>query len=263
MSPIARWAQAWVAPPDSKHDRAKRSAGQHARSTVRRLRMRTLVGLGVLAVGTTYVGRTLGLRDPIFETAMLTLLLAILVVTHTVLPLVERHERGATGEEQVGSLLEALAADGWSVLHDVSFAHGNVDHLLIGPPGLFTVETKSHPGPIVVRQIHGATLEQARAQQKTIERLTGEAVEPLVVYSRAWVDRPLARRKGVRIVPARMLVSYLERRSPTLSDEEVVRARRRVTSALSEHSGGPRPGIVARISRRFLGGGSTRWDGAR
>jgi hypothetical protein len=220
---------------------------------VRRLRLRTLLGLGVLAVATTYVGRTLGLRDPIFETAMLTLLLAILVVTHSVLPLVERHERGATGEEQVGRLLEALAKDGWSVLHDISFAHGNVDHLLIGPPGLFTVETKSHPGPIVVRQIHGATLEQARAQQKTIERLTGEAVEPLVVYSRAWVDRPLARRKGVRVVPSRMLVSYLERRSATLSEDEVLRARRRILAALAEPAGGHAGGVRAFMSRILLG----------
>lgn len=237
-----------------------RAAGQHARATVQRLRMRTLLGLGILAVATTYVGRTLGLRDPIFETAVLTLLLAILVVTHTVLPLVERHERGATGEEQVGRLLEALAADGWCVLHDVCFAHGNVDHLLIGPPGLFTVETKSHPGPITVRNIHGATLEQARAQQKTIERLTGEAVEPLVVYSRAWVDRPLARRKGVRVLPARMLVSYLERRMTTLSDDEVRRARRRIVAALGEPVGRGGSEGLRGLWHRLLHGSTSGWE---
>lgn len=208
-----------------------RSAGQHARATVQRLRLRTLFGLGALAVGTAYVGRTLGLQDPIFQTSEITLLLAILIVSHSVLPLVDRHERGAIGEEQVGGLIEALAAEGWSVIHDACFEHGNVDHILIGPGGIYTIETKSHPGPIVVRQIHGATLEQARSEQKVIERVTGEAVEPLIVYSRAWVDRPLARRKGVRIVPARMLMSYLERRPPTLSDEEIGRAQRRVLDA--------------------------------
>ena len=41
--------------------------------------------------------------------------------------------------------------------------------------------------------------------------MTGEHVEPLLVYSRAWVDRPLGRRKGVRVVPARMLLGYLDR----------------------------------------------------
>jgi hypothetical protein len=216
---------------------------------VQRLRLRTLVALGALAIGTTYVGRTLGVRDPIFLTFELTLLLAILVVTHFVLPLVERHERGATGEEQVGGLLEGLESDGWSVIHDASFGHGDVDHILIGPPGVFTVETKSHPGPIAVRQIHGATLEQARSEQRAIERITGEPVEPLIVYSRAWVDRPLARRKGVRVVPARLLVSFLERKQSTLSHEEIERARRRVLGA-----------AVEPVSRRN-GSSNGRWHG--
>jgi len=220
-----------------RRDPTRRAAGQHARMIVQRLRLRTLVFLGALAIGTAYIGRTLGLHDPIFLTFELTLLLAILVVTHFVLPLLARHERGATGEEQVGRLLETLASDGWSVIHEASFGHGDVDHILIGPPGVFTVETKSHPGPIAVRQIHGATLAQARSEQRAIERITGEPVEPLIVYSRAWVDRPLSRRKGVRVVPARLLLSYLERRAPTLSQEEIERARRRVLTAVVEPVG--------------------------
>jgi hypothetical protein len=238
-------------------DPAARVAGQHARTIVQRLRLRTLLALGVLAVGTTYLGRTLGLHDPIFLISEITLLLAILVVSHSILPLVERHERGATGEEQVGGLLETLASDGWSVIHEASFGHGDVDHILIGPAGVFTVETKSHPGPITVREIHGATLAQARSEQRAIERITGEPVESLIVYSRAWVDRPLARRKGVRIVPARMLISYFGRQLPTLSADEIDRARRRVLGALVEHRG-TRPRTVRTRWGRFrsrLGGG--------
>jgi hypothetical protein len=206
-------------------------AGHHARRIVQRLRLRTLVLLGALGVAAAYIGRTLELHNPIFLTLELLLLVAILLVIHFSLPLVDRHERGATGEEQVGGLLEGLVSDGWSVLHDASFGHGDVDHILIGPPGVFTVETKSHPGPISVRQIHGATLDQARSQQRSLERITGEPVEPLIVYSRAWVDRPLSPRKGVRVVPARLLLSYLERRPATLSADEIERARRRVLAA--------------------------------
>ena len=51
--------------------------------------------------------------------------------------------------------------------------------------------------------------------------MTGLEVEPLIVYSRAWIDRPLARRKGVRVLPARMLAGYLDRRRATLSPEQV------------------------------------------
>jgi len=217
------------------YDPAARAAGQHERTTVRRLRMRMLVALGVLAVASALLGRAFGLRDVRFLGSEIALLTLIFVILRYVLPLVERHDRGATGEEQVGGLLDGLAGEGWHVIHDASLGWGNVDHILIGPAGIFTVETKSHPGPIKVGRVHGATLSQAQAQRKAIERVTGETVEPLIVFSRAWVDKPLARRKGVRVTPARMLAGYLERRPATLTTEQVERARRQVAAALREY----------------------------
>jgi hypothetical protein len=220
---------------DLSYDPAARAAGQHERTTVRRLRMRTLVALGVLAVATAGLGRTFGLRSPGFLGSEIALLVGIFVILHYVMPLVERHDRGATGEEQVGGLLDGMAGEDWHVIHDASLGQGNVDHILIGPGGVFTVETKSHPGPIRVANVHGATLRQAQAQRKAIERVTDAQVEPLIVFSRAWVDKPLARRKGVRVTPARMLPGYLERHSATLTPAEVERTRARVTEALREH----------------------------
>jgi hypothetical protein len=197
--------------------------------------MRTLVVLGVLAVATALLGRAFGLRDWRFLVSEIALLVSMFVISRYVLPLVERHDRGATGEEQVGGLLDGLAGDGWHVIHDASLGRGNVDHILIGAAGVFTVETKSHPGPVKVGRVHGATLSQAQAQRKAIERVTGERVEALIVFSRAWVDKPLARRKGVRVTPARMLAGYLERRPATLSQEKVQAARERVAVALREY----------------------------
>jgi hypothetical protein len=197
--------------------------------------MRTLVVLGVLAVATALLGRAFGLRDWRFLVSEIALLVSMFVISRYVLPLVERHDRGATGEEQVGGLLDGLAGDGWHVIHDASLGRGNVDHILIGAAGVFTVETKSHPGPVKVGRVHGATLSQAQAQRKAIERVTGERVEALIVFSRAWVDKPLARRKGVRVTPARMLAGYLERRPATLSQEQVQAARERVAVALREY----------------------------
>jgi hypothetical protein len=219
----------------ASYDPTARAAGQHERTTVRRLRMRTLVALGVLAVATALLGRAFGLRDVRFLGSEIALLVGIFVILRFVLPLVERHDRGATGEEQVGGLLDELAGGDWHVIHDASLGRGNVDHILIGPAGVFTVETKSHPGPVRVARVHGATLSQAQAQRKAIERVVGVPVEPLIVFSRAWVDKPLARRKGVRVTPARMLPGYLERRPATLTQEQVEHARTQVVAALHEY----------------------------
>jgi hypothetical protein len=218
-----------------ERDPMARAPGQYTRSIVQRLRMRTLLMLGGLAVATTLMGRRFGWQDPRFLAAEVAMLTGIFLISHFVLPQVDRHDRGAKGEEQVGGLLEGLAGQGWHVVHDASLGRGNVDHILIGPGGVFTVETKSHPGPVRVGRLHGAVLNQAQAQRKAIEEIVGEHVEPLVVFSRAWVDRPLTRRKGVRVVPARMLLSYVDRQPERLSAEAVQRAQERLARALAEH----------------------------
>jgi hypothetical protein len=99
-----------------------------------------------------------------------------------------------------------------------------------------------------VARVHGATLRQAHAQRRIVEEITGIDVEPLLVFSRAWVDRPLARRKGVRVMPARMLLGYLTRRRRVLSVEQVDLAQRLIAAALSEHRlrAGQRERAVAR-----------------
>ncbi|HWX44250.1 MAG TPA: nuclease-related domain-containing protein [Solirubrobacteraceae bacterium] len=222
-------------------DPTARAPGQYTRSIVQRLRMRTLLTLGALAMATTVMGRRFGWHDPRFLAAEVGLLGAIFVVSRFVLPLVERHDRGARGEEQVGALLEGLRGRGWRVIHDASLGRGNVDHIAIGPGGVFTVETKSHPGPVRVGRVHGAVLNQAQAQRRAIEGVVEAHVEPLVVFSRAWVDRPLSRRKGVRVVPAGMLAGYLERQPQRLSEAEVEGAHARLRRALAESQARMRP----------------------
>jgi hypothetical protein len=179
------------------------------------------------------VGRTFGPHDKRFLGWDVLLLMCMLAISRYVLPLVERRNRGATAEEHVGGLLDQLA--GWRVLHDVNTGHGNVDHILIGPAGVFTVETKSHPGPVRVALVHGATLRQAHAQRRRVESITDLKVEPLLVYSSAWIDRPMSRRKGVRVVPARLLLVYLTGRRRVLSAEQVELAYHLLAAALSEH----------------------------
>src|SRR5271165_6734218 len=223
-------------------DPTRRTPGQYARATVRRLRMRTLVALGALAVATALLGRAFGLHDVRFLASEVALLVSIFVIARYVLPLVERHDRGASGEEHVGALLEELSERGWRVIHDATFGHGNVDHILIGPPGVFTIETKSHPGPVRVGRVHGATLSQARAHSSALARATGLRAEPLIVYSRAWVDRPLSRRKGVRFLPARMLLGYLTRRRETLSPQEIEELDELLDEALAGYAAQRRDG---------------------
>lgn len=55
---------------------------------------------------------------------------------------------GAGGEETVGTKLDKLVRHGWYVLHSVPVgsADSDIDHVVIGYGGVYTLNTKNHPG---------------------------------------------------------------------------------------------------------------------
>ena len=208
-----------------------RRAGQHARETTRRLALRALAFLGVIIVGGIVGAFALGFRSTEFVFLELGLIAAMLVIDRVVLPVIDRWDRGATGEEKVGALLAPLVDDGWHVIHDLDTGRGNIDHVLVGPGGLFTLETKSHGGRISVDRIDERMLRQAYAQRKWLERASGHKAEALLVFSRAFLDRPISRKRGVLVLPARMLCGHLRRRDVVLSDERTGELKARLASA--------------------------------
>ena len=61
--------------------------------------------------------------------------------------------RGAEGEEEVAHRLAPLEREGWTVLHDLPIGSrgANLDHLVIGPGGVFGLNTKHLTGKVEVR----------------------------------------------------------------------------------------------------------------
>ncbi|MEV8317772.1 nuclease-related domain-containing protein [Streptomyces sp. NPDC059900] len=57
---------------------------------------------------------------------------------------------GLAGERRVGGELQRLSRSGWRVLHSVPLPRDvDIDHLLIGPGGVFSINTKRHFGKSV------------------------------------------------------------------------------------------------------------------
>lgn len=66
----------------------------------------------------------------------------------------ERWERGAQGEEATAAALRALPQDEWTVFHDVTWPGrklANIDHVVVGPGGVFVIDSKNWTGRIEVR----------------------------------------------------------------------------------------------------------------
>jgi hypothetical protein len=204
-----------------------RRAGQSARSRTRRISWRALLAVLAVLVSAALMGLALGFQNPFFVGVEVIAIAIFAVVHHWVLPYIDRFDRGARGEEDVGAVLDGLIERGWLPIHDIVIERGNVDHILVGPGGIFTIETKSHGGRMRLDQIDRRYLKEAYAEAKLIERVSGLKVEPLLVFSRAYlIGRVPCRREGVLILPARMLAGYFERRGGTIPAERVAAVHR-------------------------------------
>ena len=208
-----------------------RVAGQHARRRVRVLALRTLLVLTCIVVVTVIAGLALGWKSLPFVIVELAAIGAMALLDKVAFPIIDRWDRGAVGEETVGKILDALADEGWYSIHDVDTGRGNIDHVVIGPNGVFTVETKSHPGRIRAANVDPAMLRQSYAQSKTLERITGIQVHPLLVFSRAFLTPAVSRQRGVTVLPARMLAGHLARRDQRLDATETNRIHVQLSAA--------------------------------
>jgi hypothetical protein len=216
---------------------ALRRPGQHARSRGLELAFRpVLVGCaGLLVMAAAWA--VFGLRGLPLVLVELVALGVMLAGNRLYSAQAERWLRGAEGERVVGAVLTQLEGDGWKALHDISLGRGNVDHVLVGPGGIFTIETKSHRGRIGINQIDPKWFKQAYAEKKLLERITGLRVQPLLVFSRAYlVGHVPAQRRGVTVLPARMLPHYFSRRRPVFGAGQSDSVYQRLTAALSTDS---------------------------
>lgn len=164
----------------------RRAAGQHARARAHEIATRMLVLCGSAAMALLFAIVVLGMREWALAAVALVMIGALVLADRIAGLRFDRWLRGAKGEESVGAVLDGLAGEGWLAIHDVSLGRGNVDHIVVGPGGIFTIETKANRGRIRVDWIESRMLKQAYAERKLIERITGMEVQALLVFSDAW-----------------------------------------------------------------------------
>jgi hypothetical protein len=63
---------------------------------------------------------------------------------------IETYLVGAYGEERTAKVLAPLFKRGWVVVHDLNRLKSNLDHVLVGPGGVFVLDTKNLHGTVVV-----------------------------------------------------------------------------------------------------------------
>jgi Nuclease-related domain len=143
--------------------------------------------------------------------------------------------RGAVGERRTARLLAGLERHGWAVLHDLAVAgsRANLDHLVIGPAGVFVIDSKQYCGRLRLdpsgRLWHGRyplapTLRAVsfEADQAALVLTDPDVVVvPIVAVHGAQVPWGKVVMDGVPVVAARRLPSMLRQLPTVLGPERV------------------------------------------
>jgi hypothetical protein len=137
---------------------------------------------------------------------------------------------GAAGEIRVGAQLDKLTRKDprWRTLHSIPVGTrgSDIDHLVIGPAGVFTINTKHHPGAniwvagdtVLVNGVRHPYVRNSRHEAERAARVLSGAcgfdipVTPLIVVVNAEQLTIKERPIGVHVLSRRRLRRWLQRR---------------------------------------------------
>ncbi|MCL6577064.1 nuclease-related domain-containing protein [Kyrpidia sp.] len=149
--------------------------------------------------------------------------------------LIDRALRGAKGEERVEEILSSLP-DTYRVFHDLPCPMGNIDHIAVGPAGIFVIESKSHRGKITVtpdgnllrdgrpfeKNVVNQVWRQTMWLKETLESHLGQSVfvHPFLVFVNGFVQvyRPV---QEVTVLPGKWLVETITKKPSRLTEQQV------------------------------------------
>ena len=143
-------------------------------------------------------------------------------------------ERGADGEEATANALAQLPKETWTVLHDGKWPgrpYANVDHIVVGPPGVFVIDSKNWSGQVAVKE--GVLRQNGRSREKYVAAaaeaglavarlvplLEPRLVHPVLCFVRddelsGWV-------RDVMVCSTSNVITMLTSRSAVLAEPEV------------------------------------------
>jgi hypothetical protein len=143
--------------------------------------------------------------------------------------------RGAVGERHTARLLGPLERHGWVILHDLAVpgSRANLDHLVIGPGGVFVIDSKQYRGRLQLdsagRLWHGRyplapTLRAVNFEADRAAQILTDpdvVVRPIMAVHGAQVPWGTVLVNGVPVMPAKRLPSMLRQLPAVLGPQRV------------------------------------------
>lgn len=155
-------------------------------------------------------------------------------------PRTYRFGAGKRGHDRrVSEILDRIRAKGFAVFHDLPEDGFNIDHVVIGPSGIYAIETKTRSGSgsidysgdealILGGKINEArALRQARASAGALclhlkDYLNDQlGVKSLLVFVGDWRVQRAAGDFNVDVIAANQLEDYFDRQQPELTRSQI------------------------------------------
>ncbi len=189
--------------------------------------------------------------------------------------------KGAEGERVVGGLLDELADEGWVVLHDrrrLPSSPANIDHIAIGPGGVFVIDAKNwtggrlrldDTGMAVGRwrkddELHSAKVDADIVTRSAAVVRPGLAAVGVVAFVQDMGLQQPAMHHDVLVLQQDQLSHALREAPPLLSSLEVSSLARHLAAAFPPKAGGaPHPSPTPRAPSRSGPGAAARPSSSR
>lgn len=149
------------------------------------------------------------------------------------------YHQGFEGEKQVTKVLSSTLSDDYFLINDVQLVAGkrsNIDHIVLGPTGIFVLETKNHSGKIICYEdswtgIGQNPFTQARVNASRVYKVIKASgifvskppwIQAVAVFANKKVE--LDRRKApsnVEVLKIDELTNYITQETRRLSAQEI------------------------------------------
>ena len=149
---------------------------------------------------------------------------------------VERFFKGARGEEQVSQILKSLPED-YHVFNDFVAMRNHVDHVVVGPAGVFAVETKFWRGSVTLEEGHilldgqlpsRSPLSQVRTEAEAVRAVLEKkgwkgTVTPVLVFASNTFEAKIAELSGAVIINSNHIMESFRVEKVVLPPAELTR----------------------------------------
>lgn len=155
----------------------------------------------------------------------------------------ESYFKGARGEEYVSGILKGLP-DSYHIFNDFAAGRARVDHVVVGPSGVFSIETKCWSSRVTIEDgtvLAGGvlpsknplaqTLREAHSVKVALKKAGWEgAVTPILAFASNTFEAAIAECRGVVILNANHLVKSFDNQRVLIPPAELERLVRLMES---------------------------------